>query len=110
MNDFDTWTAPCGIDCSKCSIHNRTKEELDYWKSQNVDLDTIRCDGCKSDRNKNHWSADCELLDCCIYKKNLNFCSDCSIFPCQIYSKWASEYDHHQKAFKYLLEKKIEEK
>ncbi len=106
MNDPNTWVAPCGINCSNCSIHSRTEEELSYWKSQNVDLNSIWCDGCRSDRTKSHWSPDCKLLECCVYQKHLDFCSDCSEFPCQTYRDWAAEDDHHRKAYEYLLEKK----
>lgn len=55
------WIAPCGIDCSKCSIHRRTEEELAYWKEKGVDLSLIRCDGCRPKETKitGHRIANC---------------------------------------------------
>jgi hypothetical protein len=73
MQEQFWWIAPCGIDCSKCSIHRRTEEELAYGKEKGVDLSLIRCDGCRSERNENHWSPDCELLECCLDVKGLDY-------------------------------------
>lgn len=97
---------PCGLDCSDCSIRLRTKEELDYWKKQNVDPDKIRCNGCRSDRNGHHWSADCKILQCCVYERNLEFCAECADFPCSDLDEWAAGYEHHAKAVEILHEMK----
>lgn len=79
-----------------------------YWKNQNVDLDTIRCNGCRSDRDEYHWAPDCPILDCCVYQKHLSYCSECSDFPCKILEKWGAEYNHHAKAVERLSEMKKE--
>jgi len=42
--DDRTRFAVCGIDSMRCSIHLSTREELNYWRAKNVDLDKIACD------------------------------------------------------------------
>ena len=100
------WLSPCCLDCSNCPIHLRTKEELDYWKEQNVDLDKIRCNGCRSDRKGFHWAPECEILQCCVYELGYEFCAECPDLPCDILKKWGEEYEHHSKAVDRLIEMK----
>lgn len=100
------WFTPCGLDCSKCTIHLRTEEELNHWRGKNVDLDKIRCDGCRSDRNEHHWSPDCKILQCCIYERRFEFCTQCPDFPCKIIEEWGKEGEHHAKAAKNLAKMK----
>jgi hypothetical protein len=100
------YLTPCGLDCHPCSIRLRTKEELNYWARQSVDLDKIRCDGCRSDRKKNHWSPKCDILQCCVYKRKLEFCAECSDFPCEKIKDWAREYEHHAAAVQRLEDMK----
>ena len=71
---------------------------MNYWAERNVELEKIRCDGCRSPRNKNHWSPDCKMLECCVYQRKLEFCAQCPAFPCQILEDWAAEYEHHAQA------------
>jgi len=89
---------PCGLDCHGCSIRLRAKEELNYWAERNVDLDKIKCSGCRSERNEHHWSPGCQILQCCVYERGLEFCAQCPGFPCQILEDWGREYDHHARA------------
>lgn len=86
---------PCGLDCYRCPIRLRTEEELNYWAERKVDLEKIRCSGCRSERNENHWSPDCKILECCVYEHGLEFCAQCADFPCQILEDWGKEYEHH---------------
>jgi len=107
MNKTDkNWLSPCGIDCSRCSIYLRTEEELEYWKKQGVDINTIRCHGCRSDRTGIHWSPDCKILQCCVYDKELTFCTECMDFPCNVLKEWEKEAEHHKKALSTLHEMK----
>ncbi|MBN2362964.1 DUF3795 domain-containing protein [candidate division WOR-3 bacterium] len=96
----------CGLDCMNCSIHLRTDEELEYWKSINVDTEKIGCDGCRSDRTKCHWSGDCELLNCCFYGKKLDFCGECGDFPCKKVVNWISGMAHHKAAVENMMKMK----
>ncbi|MHC2993895.1 MAG: DUF3795 domain-containing protein [Candidatus Atribacteria bacterium] len=102
------WLSPCGIDCSKCSIHLRTDEELNYWREKNVDLKKIRCDGCRSNRNQNHWSPDCNILECSVYTKGVEFCSECNEFPCKKLEERIAGLEHHEKAVEKLEDMKRE--
>jgi len=98
----------CGLDCSKCSIHLRTKEELDYWKSQNADLDKVRCGCCRSERKDGrHWSWDCKLVECCIDKKKFEFCAQCAdLDSCVLVREFAESHEHHRAAVARLKEMK----
>ena len=100
------WLTPCGLNCSFCPIHLRTDGELNYYRQRNVDPEKIRCDGCRSDRTGNHWSPDCELLQCCVDQRGFEFCAECPEFPCSIINKWAQDYDHHKQAVRRLAEMK----
>jgi len=100
------WLSPCALSCDKCTIHLRTPEELAYWEEQKIDLDTIRCDGCRSSLEGNHWSPTCPILVCCVYKKQLSYCAQCEEFPCDILKKWGVENEHHAKALQRLKEMK----
>jgi hypothetical protein len=97
---------PCGLDCSGCGIRLRTEEEMAYWKTKNVDLNKIKCNGCRSERNENHWSPDCQILDCCVYKRGYEFCAECDSFPCSIFSDWEAGLEHHKRAIERLSEMK----
>ena len=96
----------CGLDCSQCTIHLRTKEELDYWKSRNADLDKIRCDGCRSERREGrHWSWNCRLVECCVDKKGLEFCAQCAdLDSCALVEEFAQSLEHHRDALERLRE------
>jgi len=100
------YLTPCGLDCHNCSIRLRTDEELTYWQSQDVDRDKIRCDGCRSNREGDHWSPQCTILQCCVYEKGLEFCAQCSDFPCHSLEEWGWEYEHHAKALDTLRKMK----
>ena len=93
--------APCGIYCGGCGIHLRTDEELEYWKQQKVDLNSIKCDGCRSGP-KERWSSDCEIFDCCVITKKLMYCSECDNFPCIMIENWIGNMEHHRKAIERL--------
>jgi len=102
------WLAPCSLNCGTCPIHLRTDEELAYWREKEVDLEKIRCDGCRSDRKGHHWAPDCKILQCCVYERGFEFCSQCPDLPCEILEEWAAEYEHHAGAVKTLVEMKKE--
>jgi len=96
----------CGLYCGECSIHLRTDEELSYWRSKNVDLDKVRCDGCRSPRKEGtHWSHDCGLVACCINRKRLEFCALCpDLESCQLVKEFAASFEHHRQAVDRLRE------
>jgi hypothetical protein len=90
----------CGIDCSACTIHLRTREELDYWRSQKVDTDKVRCAGCRSERKEGlHWSPDCGIVACCLNRKGLEFCAQCDeLDECGLIRDFVADLEHHRQA------------
>ena len=100
------WLACCGLDCGQCSIHLRTNEELDYWQQKSVDLNLIRCDGCRSAREGHHWSPECKILACCLDERGLDFCAQCSDFPCPIIEDFVEGVEHHARAVETLRKMK----
>jgi len=105
MKNLKRWyVSPCGLNCAQCPIHLRTEEELNYWREQNVDPDKVRCDGCRSNRKGDHWAPECNILDCCVYTKRLEFCAECPELPCSMLEEWAAPYEHHRQALQTLLE------
>jgi hypothetical protein len=71
-----------------------------------VDLNKIRCNGCRSERGEEHWSSDCKILQCCAYEKKYEFCAECDSFPCTIFNEWERGLDHHKKAIERIKEMK----
>jgi hypothetical protein len=62
------------------------------------------CNGCKGDRSV-HWSVNddgtvsCWILECCVDRKGLEFCSQCGEFPCDRLTEWSKENDGYGAAF-----------
>jgi hypothetical protein len=90
---------------------------LDYYRERNVDPEKVRCDGCRTDRKGRHWSPDCEILQCCVYDRKLEFCSQCPDFPCPALEEWSRVNEYHAQAVENLkkmkevgVEKWIEER
>jgi hypothetical protein len=89
--------AVCGLDCGTCDIR-RVPFDPDAaqrvaawfcemgWLTQEEGVQQVLersmyCKGCRGDRLV-HWSADCEILTCCVDERGLEFCSQCIDFPC----------------------------
>ena len=100
------WLACCGLECNHCSIHLRTDEVLEYWRQKDVDLNLIRCDGCRSESEGHHWSPDCKILACCVEERGLDLCAQCPDFPCPIIEGFAEGVEHHVSAVETLREMK----
>ena len=105
MDLSQRYIAACGIDCTDCDIRNITCDAgaaqriTDWfhkmgWIKADEGLNEIvqrgmYCKGCRGDRSV-HWSADCEILKCCVDEKGLTNCSECADFPCQRLTEWAA--------------------
>lgn len=89
--------APCGLDCSKCSIY-RAKDEPEtmqgiidwFYKDKGVKFvpEQVKCGGCLGDRSI-HWSSDCDILRCSVDDRGLTSCSACQEMPCQRLETWS---------------------
>jgi hypothetical protein len=114
--------AACGIDCSTCPfphIHE-SLENAQKWVGQFREWKVIKqdegaeeimskgpfCMGCRGDRSR-HWSANCQILKCCVDEKGLNNCSQCGEFPCEKLVEWSRKRPQHARALARL--KKLKE-
>jgi hypothetical protein len=106
----ESMVAPCGIDCSKCTIfiaaHDPVAAEklAEEWRSTwqpDAQADWFQCKGCRGDRSV-CWSGDCRIYKCCAEEKKQDSCSQCTEFPCKMLENWAGEYENHRQAFENL--------
>ncbi|MCK4257068.1 DUF3795 domain-containing protein, partial [candidate division WOR-3 bacterium] len=112
MSQNNQMIAACGLNCSKCDVHQasndpKTSEKIANWFKRERDIEVkiedIKCMGCKGDRTK-HWSPDCWILECCIDKKGLEFCCQCEDFPCERLKEWAKGSKKYSDALSKLKE------
>lgn len=94
----------CGYVCSNCDQHLLPTDpavqakmipfykKMGWLKEDEGLAEAIErgmyCLHCRGDRSK-HWSADCEILHCCVDVKHLQYCSECDEFVCERLQKWA---------------------
>lgn len=114
-SEFKETLTPCGLICKECSLFlipsdkRAANEVLKWFKKEGCILevqsieDIIKngdyCEGCRSSREKLHWSPDCPILKCCLDIKNLENCSECEDFPCDEYREWIGNIKSHKKAY-----------
>jgi hypothetical protein len=114
------WIAACGLDCKACDIRRIPLDdsaletcaawfrEMGWLKANEGKAEILDrgmyCTGCKGDRSI-HWSVDaggrvtCWILECCVDRKGLAFCSECSEFPCERLVTWSRENESYASAF-----------
>ncbi|MHB0998861.1 MAG: DUF3795 domain-containing protein [Armatimonadota bacterium] len=104
-----THIAPCGIDCSACSIYiaahdaeaaERLAQEWKSWQPA-AEASWFKCRGCRGDRSA-CWSENCDIHACCVEDKGMDSCSQCGDFPCSKLAVWAADSPHHAAALEYL--------
>lgn len=92
MKDKKALTAPCGIDCFNCEIHqkNLSKEVAEVLHTKyGWPKEEIACKGCRQQDGKHvHIPQGCATLDC-VKSKGVQFCSDCGEFPCSLLAPMA---------------------
>ena len=106
MTDKRDLTAPCGIDCFNCEIHedNLTDQIVQAIQAKwGVPREAISCRGCRQqDGSHFHLPPDgCATLNC-VKKKKVEFCCDCEDFPCALLAPLADGADrfpHNIKLF-----------
>ncbi len=106
-------TAPCGIACFNCKIHesNLTDEFAEFVHAKwGVAKEEISCKGCREQDGKHfHLPQGCATLDCA-KAKGVRLCSDCRDFPCAFLAPVAdkaSQYPHNIKLYNLCRIKKI---
>ena len=109
--------AACGLVCNECDIFlaendpQLAREIVDWFqKERNLDLkvEQVGCSGCKGDRSS-HWSPDCDILNCCVDEKILEFCYQCGNFPCDKLTNRAKQNSRYREALNRLTRMKEEE-
>jgi len=105
----------CGIDCSVCDIHLAPENPEIAEKLVKIFVNMgykdakpewFHCQGCSGDRNE-HWSSNCQIMECCFDKKHLENCSQCSEFVCDRLDKFADDgFGHHKEAVERLKKMK----
>ena len=86
MKDKKELTAPCGMDCFNCEIHekNLTNEVAEALHGKyGWPKEEIACKGCRKQNSKHiHLpQGGCSTLDC-VKAHGVDLCSDCAEFPC----------------------------
>jgi hypothetical protein len=113
MEDKKALTAPCGLDCFNCDIHesNLTDDlaELIHVK-MGVPKEEIACKGCRQQDGKHyHLPQGCATLDC-VKAKGVAFCSECNEFPCVLLAPIADQaarFPHNMKLYNLSRIRKI---
>ena len=114
MKEKKTLTAPCGLDCFNCEIHeNNLTEEFAEFIHQKIGIqkEKIACKGCRQ-QNRNHFHLPpegCATLNC-VKVKGVELCCDCNDFPCAFLAPiadQAAKYPHNMKLYNLCRIKKI---
>ena len=114
MKEKKALTAPCGLDCFNCEIHeyNLTEEFAEMiHKNMGIPKDKIICKGCHQQDGKHfQFSPEgCATLNCAKIK-DVELCCDCNDFPCALLAPTADQadrYPHNMKLYNLCRIKKI---
>jgi len=113
VNDKRALTAPCGLDCFNCAVHesNLTDELAELIHVQRgVPKEEVACKGCRQEDGKHyHLPNGCATLDC-VKTKGVQLCCDCNDFPCALLAPtadMAGRYPHNIKLYNLCRIKKV---
>jgi len=113
MKNKKALTAPCGLPCFLCDIHenNLTDEVAESIHAKfGVPKNEIACKGCRQQNGKHfHIPNGCATLDC-VKAKGVEMCCDCNDFPCAFLAPTADKaaaYPHNIKLFNLCRIKKV---
>ena len=109
--------AICGLDCSTCDVYLTDEDEAiaermlgwfkkEGWRPESTTLQEFMqnekfCEGCRGNRNK-HWSANCQLLLCCVDEKKLDSCYKCTEFICEKLDEWGKKSEKYDQGIERL--------
>ena len=114
MMSKNALTAPCGLDCFNCEIHesNLTSDLAQaIHEKLGVPKEEIPCLGCRQQDGKHfHLPAEgCATLDC-VKARGVALCCDCDDFPCALLAPLAdgaAKYPHNMKVYNLCRIKKV---
>ena len=114
MPDKKALTAPCGLDCFNCIIHeNNMTDEIASMVSSMLKIPKEQVNACKGCRQQDgrhfHLPNGCATLDC-VKAKGVELCCDCDDFPCANLAPVAdraAQYPHNIKIYNLCRIKKI---
>lgn len=114
MKDRKALTAPCGLDCFNCEIHeDNLIDEVAEAISRKLDIpsDEIACKGCREQDGKHfHLPLEgCATLNC-VKARLVEFCFECNEFPCAFLAPTADKaarYPHNMKLYNLCRIKKV---
>ncbi|MBN2441589.1 MAG: DUF3795 domain-containing protein [Spirochaetales bacterium] len=114
MENKKALTAPCGLDCFNCDIHenNLTRELTEFFHTQfGVPRDNIACKGCRQQGGKHfHLPQEgCATLNC-VKTREVELCSYCDDFPCALLAPTAdkaAQFPHNMKVYNLCRIKKV---
>ena len=106
MRDKQTLTAPCGLDCFNCELHedNLTPEFTEFIHNKTgVPREEIVCRGCRQQDGKHYHvpSGGCATLNCA-KERGLELCCECNDFPCALLAPVAdkaAQFPHNIKLY-----------
>jgi hypothetical protein len=102
--DYKELTAPCGLDCFNCPMHelNITEQTAKgYAAATKIPVEKVPCKGCRASSGFRLHYTRCETLDC-VKAKGLDFCYECAEFPCVKLcpaADGADRYPHNTKLY-----------
>jgi hypothetical protein len=114
MNDKKRLTAPCGLACFNCELHedNLTDELAGLISTKmGIPKNQIPCKGCRQQDGRHfHLPPEgCATLNC-VKAKGVEFCHDCNDFPCLFLAPTAdgaAKYPHNTKLYNLCRMKKV---
>lgn len=106
MTDKKELTAPCGLDCFNCELHetNLTEKFAQLIHDKiGVPKNEIACKGCREQDGVHYHipKEGCATLDCA-KSKGVSLCCDCKEFPCALLAPiadGAARYPHNMKVY-----------
>ena len=104
MQKIKLLTAPCGLDCFNCEVHeDNVTDEMRKMFSANTGLppEEVQCKGCRAQKGERLGMPLCETYKCA-NEKEVEFCHECDEFPCQKLqpaSDGAARFPHNMKLY-----------
>jgi len=97
-------TAPCGLECFNCGVHEENiTEEYKMKMAQYLEIspDEVACKGCRAESGRCRYAKfDCATW-ACAQQKGVAYCFECDEFPCGLLAPTAkgANFPHNMKVY-----------